>query len=497
MSVNQFDSGGGGRSPLKGTRASGCVPDCVVTVGSDHREVPIVNSGVETVVRSEGPSDIARQSRVQVPMEWGRDENENNVAEAINGLSGQTPKRQHCTIELLDPYESTDDEPVWRPIHSGYISAAGGHTDRGTARFRVSDYSHLLSEVPASVTFDAGASLTTVLTYVKDTLIDGQEVIDNLQIGVRNIDGDTRVDDQKIHVSEIDESGEGLEEAVSGDTELESLDVDGVTEVFETEYARSLAELLGVFEFDQLDTPRSFGADRDTLSDVMNWIDRHLGVRWYFEPRPPYEPPLLVIDGNPALRSFHDGNHVDPPTEDSTPIKVLQNNALYQLNPQNKLRARGRAPSTGEEMLGWVTQNDGVKRGEFPVVTVGYRPLLDQTEDDYPPNEIDVDAVTMTEVENIARTELEDRLSGAAGGEIRLPMTPMLRPYSRLDAVPVCGSHAPTDVPAISYQAEEVIHYITTAQSETDPPSPRTVVRCGLYVNPDEIETLSSEMMEA
>lgn len=144
-----------------------------------------------------------------------------------------------------------------------------------------------------------------------------------------------------------------------------------------------------------------------------------------------------------------------------------------------------------------ISRDDGVESGAFPVVEVGYRPLLEQTEDDYPPNEIDVDAITMQEVENIAKTELEDRLSGAAGGEIHLPPTPMLRPYSRLDAVPSCGSHAPTDVPAISYQVEEVIHYITTAQSETDPPSPRTVVRCGLYVNPDEIETLSSEMLEA
>lgn len=451
MSIGQLDSGGGGTDPYKGT-GDECRSDARVHV--EGRQVPYCNDGVETHVRKEGPAAITRETTVQLPIVWG----ERVVADAVNGLSGETPKRQQVAVELLDPFED-----AYVPIHHGYISAAGGHPDRGTARFRVSDFSHLLGEIPASVTFEESATVRTVLDWVRDQLLDGQEVIDDL--GMYEV----AADDSLLFTSEgfvdIDEK---LDEIVPPNPATETaLPTTGGIQI-------------GAVEAFFSDTV-SFSADRDTLTDVLDWLCNRLDARWYFLPQPPEEPPRLVVEKNPTSASFHDTDHVSPSTE-SRPVKILENNALYQLNPVHKLKARGRSPSLTENIR---NLPDATK--DFPVVTVEYEPLAAQTEDDYPANEIEVDASVHDDIESIARNELKDRLDGAAGGEMRLAPSPLLRPYAKVDAVPVCGSTALTDLPPVAYEAEEVIHYATTAHKDTDPPSPRTVVRCGLFVDESKI----------
>lgn len=405
-------------------------------------------------MRKDGPADITRETTVQIPIEWGG----KSVAEAVNGLSGQTPKRQVATVEVIDPFSGE-----YVPVHSGHISAVGGHPDQGAARVRVSDFAHLLGEIPASVTFEDTAPVSTVLDYVKSAFLDGQEVADEWTIQVWDEDAQA-VSVSEEHLEESQTEG-GL--IVAGSTAL-----------------RFLADVA-------IDNTVSFGADRDTLADVLDWVAKGVGTRWYFLPQPPGEPPRLILERNPTTAAFHDVDHVKPRVDHSKQIKILENNALYQLNPPHKLRARGRTAGTLESIKRIELPSD-----EFFVTTAVYEPLEEQSADDYPPPEIEVDTITPEKTAAIARSELKDRLDSAAGGEMTLPPTPFLRPYARIDAVPVCAGHAPTDLPPVAYEAEEVIHYVTTGQQDTDPPSPRTVVRCGLYVDERKIET-TTETMEA
>jgi len=432
----------GGGPPFEGTfDRGGCYPDARVIVGGI--EVPYVNEGVTVTERKDGQADITRRSEVVVPVVWG----DSVIADKINSLSGRKNPQQDVRIELRD-FDKDPEEvgaDAYQTVHRGFVRSAGGHSTYGAGNIVVGDYAELFNEIGFSGSFEV-ARIKSVLDTARKAFLDGQTLLDGLAIEVRG------EDEWAIVGQDVSVYDEGL-----------AIESDIVEEVFEG---------------------RQFTRDRNSLADVLDWLCERLNARWYIG-ADDGDSPALVVDTSPG-RAFHDENHVDG-GENSEGVIPISNNALFQLNPAHSLRVKGYSKRSVVAQLDPTVPTD-----VFPAATAEYTPLAENAQGVTTPITRERDATTLAEAEALAKQLLKDRLDAATGGEMRLGLSPRIRPYSTIEAVPVCGEVARASMPAIRYEVTEAIHSSPTVGASSDINTPQTTVRCSLAVDPDKISVSSS-----
>jgi hypothetical protein len=457
MSVNpltETDVGSG--TPFKGTsQIDGCTPAARIRIAGT--EIPCTE--VEVDVRKTGPADINHVTTAKVPITWdGR-----SVADVIDGLSGGPNPTQLATVEV---YDREDEQYAY--VHHGWVRAAGGSTDAGIARIRIGDFAELFQKVPITYSFK-DPNLGSVIDVVQKRLLGGQAVIDDVQFALQSVEDDTFVETEKPNQQAIIENRRESRDPLGEPLKVIGLAVDSAIKFSTSLFAN-----------------QSFRRDKDSLADVMNFLADTLDARWYVTPYPDEtDTPIVVLDRSVQTRSFHGKQTAAPGRE----LSIIKNNALFQLNPQYRLKVRGHSASS----LGALGSGDKKYTDKFPTATATYEPLAERVgEVDGEPPEIGADVTTTGEAKNVARKELKDRLDSSTGGEMRLTPSPLVTPYSKITARPVCGDTALNDVPPIEYEAEEVIHYIPSG-GDDDGEVPRTVVRCGLFID-DDAFTVTDQM---
>lgn len=472
--------------PFKGTSArtsSDCNPDARIIIGSD--ELPMASMKVHARMTS-APS-ITRLADVEIPIVWGKSNGERRpVASEINAFTGAKPAHQHVRIDVKDPRAPDDadlaDAPsgasravqqdpgvpsLYGSVMYGYVSAIGGGKREGTVGVKVKDYSALMQTVPASVSFDADATVANVVQYVREAFLDGQAVVDDLQVlGVP----------ENVSFFELAKRADGVDIESLQDAED---DGPGAVHGFRVSSGRKQA---------QIDTKKRFKASNSSLLDVVAWIAELLDYRVFFYGQNPVS---LVLERDPG-RNFHDVGHVVPSSESSLPLHVRYNNALFTLNPQPLLTCRGHTKKSIRAQI-----DPTISTNTYPSVTVGYRPFLERLTEDVEPVVVGADTTTLKKCENVARQSLKDRLMSTAGGEMSVEPRPDITPFSRIEAVPVCDHQYPeVDVNPLRYEVQEVIFHARPVESESNGPFMECTLRVAPAVDPSKIEVTESKMID-
>lgn len=435
-----------------GTSETGCEPSARFFVGGEELPVASANDvALETHIRKAGAS-IKTRSDVSIPVTWGKNSagNPHVAADKINAFVNQGNPHQHATVEVLD-----ERSGEYEPVQHGYISAAGSGSSHYTVNVRVSGYESILDTIAASKTFQESASAKDVVKYVVDTLLSEQGIIEDVNIA--SVPSDVTF----FNLTDIEERVQDYKKAVS--------DVGIMAELAE--------------EIERLRLQKRFRADRHTLADVLNWIAGMMDSVWYFSGG---NPPTLVIEERPQSMSFYDSAHVDPESSSARSVTVLSNNALYEISPQYRVKARGHTKKSIRVKLDPTVSSKG-----YPTATATYEALADRASGSTQPPVIGVDATTTGATETLAKQELLRVLDSAAGGSIELKPTPRIRPYASLRTVPVCGHRARMSLPPITFESEEVIHY-HPGNAREEVSYPQTVVRPSLFVDPRKVSVTST-----
>lgn len=390
--------------------------------------VEIPTTSVELYVNKDGVADIQRTAKVEFPMEWAGQP----VIDLINGF--RPDDVGPFTFARISFRKGRDMDNPWEIAHFGFVGGTIGKSgEPGVSRMWVYDMADLLGGMPVGVTFDRTKA-------------------DNVMGSVAN-----RLDDV-------------LPSAVNVDTELlESLlgpltitDPDG--EPIEQQVDRFLPS-------------KTFQNNRDTLIDVMDWVASQTGTDWYFEPQD--DGVTLTIDADPAITLFQqdelvDDSAVDTAPWDNTPeaeineVRVIDNEALSDLEPINTIIVRGettRSSTEQQEQLG-ITEASAEYLGDvvvpskkFPVVKVRAWNIYERQGIELAAPIVESDDITIEDARQTARVVLAQKLSQSSEGEIILYGEPGIKPDAIIDALPTCQSKVETtDIPPIRYEVEEVKH---------------------------------------
>lgn len=455
-----------------------------VRVTVDGTVVPVAGDCVRTEIRREGLDDSTVVSDVMIRAEY------DDIPYYKLPFTSSDSGYRKATVSF--PFDTRDGNTLSPVVQGGFVKAYGGSEENGAVTFRVNDPSQLLDEIPASVSF-ADATVADVFTYVLDELRANQSVYDTVELATRGGVGDESV------VENIDGSFD-RRNAVAVEA-LEVADRFDPTSLVDEIIPDNNVEAL----------KKTFTANRHTLLDVVKWVRDRVNVRFDFQY---IDPALYGIDDlrvseaglyvivwppdDPATRTDYEADRVyDGPTETSTsnlpdepaPVDVIQNTALYDIQPRNAVTVRGEAvrTSTGGSSI---RVNPTAAQKKYLEVTAGYPPLIDRAGEVYAGSPVNVDARYGGEVRNAAKSLVVDRLAGTSSGEIVTTLDPRLRPYDTITAVPVEGSVA-AEVDPLTWDIDRVVH-------ETDADKfPHTRLGVSPVVRPEDIEILDVTWREA
>ncbi|QDX40850.1 hypothetical protein [Salarchaeum sp. JOR-1] len=401
-----------------------------IIVGDER--LPVVDNGVTTHVRKQGVMDVNRLTTVQY-IATGLGHNWNQVI-------GFTPNSEGLLGTPVDVQYRHDNDGTFTTAHRGYVKGIGGTGEPNKLQLQVGSVADFLSEIPASKKFGGTASAVDVLTYIVDTLEDGQPVFDDVSVAT----ADTVHSYAPIYFDDVSYSIDDFLYILGGGG--------GINFV----------------------TGKRFTANRDTLADVLDWFRYHTNLRLWFEPKSDGGLVLVVADNfpQPTFRQTALGGSID----------VLQNNALWQMRPFTRLHGVGRTgtdvPMTDFEVP--------VSTSQYPVATAKYEPLEDRLGGPVTTS-VDIAASNLGEARNTVKTMLKSRLDEAGGGMIATSLEPSLYPFGELRAKPTVHDETYEEPPTLSYEIESLQH-----QSGTDM-VPHTKLRVSMFVDTDDIEIVDSQ----
>jgi len=450
-------------------RGTECRPPARVFIGGT--EVPVVgdgdgNGGLNVQMRKTGASDLTTTARFTVPYVW----NDEDIIGSIGSIEeiAAPPVRVAVKDAATDQYVT---------VHNGPIATLGpSQSFNGGLRIRVNDYANVLGEVSANVQFTDRFTVKDVLEYVSSRAQE-HELLAALPFTVKTDNRAFGFDEDVVGF--VNERVRGPVIATDGDDST-------LRRVVEASY-NSL--------FKNVDTNKSFTPNKHTLVDVMDWLCGLLNAQWFVRDG------TLIIADKPTARSLT-GVPLDE-TPSAGDLRLIENNALFQISPMNALTVNGatreklsedssavefsNAPFSGDQSREYVTV--------YPSATVVHTELAERAGKNNAPPVVTSDAKSLDEVEQQAKSELKSRLDGASGGEMVALPAGSAFPYNTVTAQPVtCGSNVALN--DVTYEVEEVIHEIT-------PPSvggeggARTVLRCGIEVTPEEDFEVTSEFRNA
>jgi len=446
-----------------------CQPPARVFIGGT--EVPVVgdgdgNGGLNVQMRKTGASDLTTTARFTVPYVW----NDSDVVDRIGSLEdiAGLPVRIAVKDAATQQYVT---------VHSGPVATLGpSQSFNGGLRIRVNDYANVLGEVSANTQFKDRFTVKDVLNYVSSRAQE-HELLATLPFTVKT-------DNQSF----------GFDEDVAGFVTERAARV-APTSADARDFVEFGLEATYNFLTNNVDTNKSFTPNKHTLVDVMDWLCGLLNARWFVRDG------TLIIADKPTARSLA-GIPLDATPTPGT-VRLIENNALFQISPMNALTVNGATreklsenadsieftvgPFTGVESKDFVTV--------YPSATVVHTELAERAGKNNAPPVVTSDAKSLEEVEQQAKNELKSRLDGASGGEMVALPAGSAFPYNTVTAQPVtCGSDVALN--DVTYEVEEVIHEIT-------PPSvggeggARTVLRCGIEVTPEKDFEVTSEFKNA
>lgn len=388
--------------------------------------IPIINDGVELHARKGGVMDINRVADVYFPREaYGI--NWMDVIGADN--TGQQMVAKPVEIYLRDPL---DDALVL--AHRGYLQSIGAGTETSNEmRMRVGSVTDFLSHIPASNTFSI-TRVTDVLGYVASTLEDSQPVFDNIT-----------VEAPSTEFTAADSTG-----SVEGGHSIEKRGMDSRRDM----------------------KTKRFKSNRDVLADVVRWLMQKLGIYVWFEPK--YEGGIALVASQEPPSGYYQQR------VDGGGLTLLENNALYEIRPVNRLQLRG-SVGTNINIAGRTINVPGDK---YPYVTVEHTPMVERAGGSI----MAKDGVNTTGKANLSRQakrQLKSMLDKAGGGSMQAALKPQIRPYTKISARPTMSANPDTDVQPLDYEVEKLVHKVSA-----DASVPKTEMMVSMWVDPDDINVV-------
>jgi len=423
-----------------------CRPPARVYV--DGEEIPVINKGVQTQSRVDGPLDINKVSDVYFPVEWNGEDITSDVD--IASLDGNKGGYQPVEIKYLHP--PTDEYITY---HRGFSMGYGaGSKETLERRLRVGDPGMLLASTPFSKTYSIDATIGDILRDIVGEFNSHQDLFDVVDVA---------------HIpQDAFENNVDLEDNPAGYKAVTNL----------------LAE--GIADFFTGNIQKQFKRNKHTLSDAINFVTQHLDGELYFKPHGDEPNELALVydqNRNANIQPKHLGSEYGP--------TVIQNNSLYEIQPVNSVEVKGQA---GRGVLDNIADYVTGDSGEYPYATARHKKLYGLAGAEYKPPVQPSDGVTtISQAEDVARERLIKELQGGGMGEIILYQYPLIDPHDLIESKPACGDNVDHDVPPITYSVEEVTHQVGY---DGDRFLRRTYLRVNTEVTSDDIEIVESGTKE-
>jgi hypothetical protein len=412
MSVSQLDPGEGSGSELPDYDPG---EDVQAALYVDDTQIPIINDGVTLHERKDGPAAINRAADVSFPAE-GTDTSWIDVVRYEQTTSlGSDLTRADLRLEVNTVGDETE---VLAPSLKGFIMGVGpgGSTDN-SMRMRIGGPALLLDKIPASASYTRSTRLREILNDITSFIESEQPVYD--EISVR-----TRV--------------EGTSQQIAN---ANAADVRWLT-------AR---RPIGLANYDRTlsDTgPTRFVPRKDSVADMLSWVEDTFGVRCWFEFSDDTIE-LLAADSPTPLPRF--ASHLDGE------VPIYEANPLAEISPINGLRVQGAT----KHLIKGDNLGAGIKTpftaSDYPVA-VAYVPELVQKAGGLLLGRDSAPKVgNESELAAVAQSRLKERLSTAGSGGIVTPLAPSLRPFTMISTKPVVNNEIARPT-AQTFEIEQVTH---------------------------------------
>jgi len=406
--------------------------------------IPVVGEGARLYERKQGPTSITRRAEISIPIEYEGRVWTDEITAFTEGGAIQPAELRFGGMTDSDTF--ADPTPVFR----GYVGAVGSASNSNVAQVSVFDPATFLSRIEAGITFTKETTVDDVLAYLRDEFIDSVDVFDNLLI-------DSSARDQTVtqYVSVF-----GFDKA----TRVPGRDKGG---------GRSVGG-------------STFSTNRDTLADVLTWLQTRTGVHVEFQPtNAGYGLRLVVSDTPPSVG-------VDLTDESDGYPLVIDNQALYEMRPFNALRLKG---DKGFNLTAFGQRLRTPFGNEYPEVIAKYTPLEERfggllvETDTSPLNNQD-------RLEEATIAQLKERLDEVSGGSITTTFAPDLRPFDRVDAKPACRG-VTADVDQLQYEVQRAVHAVVPDDDYDDVGVPHTELAVSIRVDPSKIAIENSTKKDA
>ncbi|PHQ44481.1 hypothetical protein DJ68_18225 [Halorubrum sp. C3] len=399
-----------------------------------------------------GPTAITRRAEATIPIEdssgtvWtdyvdafqpvgGGTTNVSTSSTGI-GFSEDVPTSSGVQIaDVIGQPLGENGEPVGElsVLFRGYVGAVGSREGVNRARVQVYDPMKFLGQVEAGVSFtDAG--VPEVLRYITREYTSAQNVFTDVSVSTDVGTGSLR--EQTLRTSSIEELKELNQSRRMEDTRI------------------------------------TFSTNRDTLVDVLEWVQEAANVRVWFVPSGGQGITLTAVEDASQQYDL-------TPSSDRIPF-VISNNSLYELSPINGVKVKG---ATGTKIeVGPFDAN--LPTGDtYTEATAVYPPLVERFGGEL------LQTTTSKEtngdvLENEAAKKLKEAVDTETDGEMVTTLAPQLRPYDRVESTPACAG-VTTDVPPLRYEVQEAVHSVVPSDNNL----PRTEINVSMSIRPDEIET--------
>jgi len=396
-------AGGGGRSSV-----ADYVPErqCPTRVFINGTRVPAAETDVH--IRKEGPLSVTRYAEANFVSPWAGED----YLSVLNtfGADQDTPD----TLRI-DSYDAGTD--VHTPLFYGTVTGVGSSPDHDNEKLfhvRGQGPGHYLEHIPGSKTFEGkGIDALNVVQYITD------ELDDALPQTISLTDGSTTTDSADAFVG-VGPPGEGFGNVnISAGAKL-------------------------------LYTPKTFTANKHSLTDVVQWLQEKIRGRIWIEPTP--DGGQVVVTDNPVQQSTNHTAHY----LDGGETKVINNNALAELNPVNTVVVNGRAKRTVKQVGGFELNKPA---DTFFKAKARHKPLYQAAGDTELQTTIKKsDAESEQEVENEAKSKLQSRVAGSTAGGIQVIHDRYITPFDTIAARPTINEQPVAEVPVITHEVNRA-HY--------------------------------------
>lgn len=428
-----------------------------VRVYVNNVEIPSIDEGVTTDVRTDGVSDLSKISHVHFPAVW-RDVDVLSLIDTFKEDGEIAPVR----IEARPPDSTAEAD--FQTIHSGWTNGTGSGGEGLKLRLRALDMDKFLTGIQFSETFERATAID-VIESIQERIGAKLPFQNDLPLAIPS-------DGEFTKTIEGTESRGRLRYAYE---EILTPDPEDFPNFFSD--ASSI-------------TPKTFQANRDTALDALRWISKAVGGYFFLQYMDSLGKHVLVIDNDPIRQQYTDQT-IDSkfPTVQT---RLGGNNALFEIHPINSVQVYGRSPRS---VQGLKIDQSSVPAREFPVATAQHTGLLKRAGGTVlQPPIVESDAYTIEGVENVAKRELKRRLDGATGGDIDIDGRPDMLPYSSIEAKPMDGERYGINVPSLKYEVERVRHHFPCTREYTDRDTQRytTTVDVSMYSDNSDIEIPSS-----